>query len=161
ALFHLPELANAKPEEEGGDGDAQDEPRPVQSTFAAEETPAKPVNHTDHGVEGVEKTPLLRNNTRAESNRRYVEPHLDHEGNDKAEIAILDVERGNPDSDADTCRKGGQRKDRQKHDLPTRRELVPNHQADEDRKANQEIDKGDHYGSDRNNQARKVYFANK
>ena len=50
----------------------------------------------DHRIEGVQKTPLIRNDTRAEPNRRYVQAQLNNEGNDVAEVPVFDVERGNP-----------------------------------------------------------------
>ena len=74
--------------------------RQVELAFTAEEAPAKSIDHTDHRIEGVDKSPLLGNDTGAEPDRRYIEAKLHDERNDIAEVAIFDVEGRDPHADS-------------------------------------------------------------
>src|SRR4029450_4609139 len=97
--------------------------------LAAQQAPAEPIDYPDHRVERVKQAPLVRDNAGTESDRRHGQPHLDHEGDYISEVAVLDVERGDPHPDADARRERDDSKTRQEHNLPTGGELVPDHQA--------------------------------
>src|SRR5215475_10518471 len=97
--FHLPELANAQPQEEACDGQAEPESRPIRLAFAPEQAETKSVDNADHWIDRIEKAPLPWDDAGAESDRRHIEPQLHQKWNDITEIAILDIERGDPCAD--------------------------------------------------------------
>jgi len=137
ALFHLAELADAKPQEKDDDAPAQDEAGQVKIGFTAEDGPAESVDNAHDRVDRVQQAPLFGHDGGAEAHRRDVQAELDDEGDDVAEVSVLDVERGNPQPRSQACEKGHEDEEGKSEDLPAREELVPNHQADEDREANE------------------------
>ena len=159
ALFHFPELADAQPQEKAGDAEAEPEAGPIELAFAAEQAPAKPVDDADHRIEGISKTPLIRDDARAEPDRRHIEAQLHDERNDVTEIPILDVERRDPHADTEAGHERDAREHRQQQNLPARHELVPDHQRHEDRKADEKIHEGHHHRRDRHDQSRKIDLA--
>ena len=159
ALFHFSELADAEPQEEAGDAEAEPKAGQIELAFAAEQAPAKSVDDADHRIEGIKQAPLLRDDAGAEADRRHIETELHDERNDVAEIAILDVERGDPQADPEAGHERDGREHRQQQNLPARHELVPDHQPDEDREADEEIDEGNHHRRDRHDQPRKIDLA--
>ena len=159
ALFHLPELADAQPQEKAGDTEAEPEAGQIELAFTAEQAPAKSVDDADHRIEGISKTPLLRNDAGAEADRRHIEAELHDERNDVAKIAILDVERRDPHADTEAGHERDGREHRQQQNLPARHELVPDHQRHEDREADEKIDEGDHHRRDRHDQPREIHLA--
>src|SRR5690348_9659868 len=80
-LFHPPELPNAEPHEKAGDAKAEPKARPIKLAFTAEQAPAKSIYDADHRIEGIEKAPPLRNDARAEADRRHVKAQLHNERN--------------------------------------------------------------------------------
>ena len=108
AFFRLAETADAEPQKKSGNGDAQRETRQIELALAAEDAPAEAVDDADHRIEGIEQPPLLRDDARAEADGRDIEPELHDERNDIAEIAVLDVERGDPQSRPDAGDEGEQ-----------------------------------------------------
>jgi hypothetical protein len=139
-------LPDAEPEEEGGDGKAEAESGPVDGGVAAEKAPAKAVDDADHGVEGVEEAVLLGDDARTETNRGDVEPELHDEGNDEAEIAVFDIQGGEPEAGPEGGEEGQGNEEGKKQDLPSWEELIPDHHADQNDKTDEEVDEGDNHG---------------
>ncbi len=81
---------------------------------------------------------------------------MDEEGDDVAEVAVLDVERGDPQAGAEGGEEGEEDEDGQQDDLPAGHEAVPDHHADQDDEADEEIDEGDNDGSSGDDQPREV-----
>ena len=81
--------------------------------LAAKDRPAETVDDADHGVEGIEESPFFRNDAARKADRRDIEAKLDDEGNDVAEVAVFDVERGKPEAEAEGGAKGEHEKKRQ------------------------------------------------
>src|SRR5712671_5784962 len=116
-LFHLAELANADPQEKAGDSKTETEARPIEAALAAEQAPAEAVDDADHGVERIEKTPLVRHDGGTEAHRRHIKAKLHDEWNDVAEIPIFDVEGRDPEADAQARRESNGREHRQQQNL--------------------------------------------
>ena len=96
ALFHLAELADTQPEEEDDQEPAEQEAGQVQAGFTAKDGPAEAVDDADDRVEGIQQTPRIRHNGRAEAHRRHVQAKLHNERDDVAKVAVFDVQRGDP-----------------------------------------------------------------
>src|SRR5258708_40240245 len=109
----MPESADTPPKEKRGDAQAGDEARPIERTIAAKQAPTKTVNNSDDGIEAVEQAPLLRHDGAGEANGRDIEAELQQEGNDVAEIAIFDVQRGDPEGWANAGQERQQDENRQ------------------------------------------------
>ncbi len=139
-------MPDAEPEEEGGDGEAEAEGGPVNGGLAAEEAPSETVNDADHRVQRVEETVLLGDDARTEADRRDVEAELDDEGDDEAEIAVFDIQGGEPEAGPEGGEEGKENEDGEQEELPAGEELVVDHHAGEDDKADQEINKRDDDG---------------
>jgi hypothetical protein len=95
-LLHLPEPADAQPEEEGDEGKAESETGPVDWAITAEYAPAEAVDHPHHRIKAVEEPPLLRDDLTAEADRGDIQAKLHNEGDHIAEISIFHVERSDP-----------------------------------------------------------------
>src|SRR5258708_15692870 len=94
AALGAAEIADAEPKEQGDHSQAQHETRQIERALAAEEAPAEAVDDPDNRVEAVPEAPALRHDCTRKPDRRDVKAELNDEGDDEAEIAILDVERG-------------------------------------------------------------------
>src|SRR4051812_3056638 len=117
ALLHLPELPNTQPHKEAGGTEAKREARQIELALTAEQAPAKSIDHAHKWIEGVNQTPLIRDEVRAEADRRYIKPQLHDERNDVTEIPILDVERRDPYADTEACHERDRRECRQQQNL--------------------------------------------
>lgn len=106
SLFHFTEIPGTAGANENGDDERSDEAGPPESAVAAKDCPAEAVDDANHGIERVEKAPLVRDDTAAESDGRKVESKLDYKGDDVPEIAIFDVEGGEPKAEAESGSEG-------------------------------------------------------
>src|SRR6266478_130213 len=97
-FFHLPKLANSQPDKESRDTDAQQESGQIKPGLSTQYAPAKPVDHTDHGVQGIKQTPLLWNDVRTIANWRHVQSKLNEERNDVSDVPVLNIQRGEPNA---------------------------------------------------------------
>jgi hypothetical protein len=161
AFFHFGELPDAEPEGEGGDVKAEAESGQIDGGLAAEGAPAEAVDDADHGVKGVEEAILIGDNARTEPNGGDVKTKLNDEGDDEAEMAVFDIQGGEPEAGPEGSEKGDEDEDGQKQDLPAGKELIPNHHADQNDKTDKEINEGDNDGGGRDNEPGKVNLADK
>src|SRR5205807_8782059 len=123
------------------------------------DTPAEAVNDPDHWIERIGEPPLVRDNPGAVSDRRDVKPELNDEWDDISEISVLNVQSRDPNPDAearDECNGG---ENGQEQNVPAWHECVPDHQPNEDRKADEKVHEGDRHRRDRHDQPRKVHLA--
>src|SRR5438552_1038109 len=125
AAFSAPEIGDAEPQEQGHDAEAEEEPGCVEPALAPQHAPSKAVDDADHRVEAVPEAPGFGHDGARKSDRRDVEPELDDERNDVAEIAVFDVERGDQESRTEARQHRQRYKGGQERDVPTRREAVP------------------------------------
>src|ERR1700742_3449262 len=79
AALDAPEGADAQPQEEGGDGAAEREARPLDRAVASDDAQAEAVEDADHRIEVVDQSPLLRHHRAREADRRDVEAELQGE----------------------------------------------------------------------------------
>src|SRR6516165_3126985 len=142
-VFHFSELSDAQPQKKPGDSETKNEAGPIEPGVAPEQTPAKSINNADHRIEGIDQTPLVRDNAGTESNRRHIEAQLHNERDNVAKIPILDVERGDPHAHTQAGHERNAGEHRQQQNLPARHKLVPDHQSHEDRKADKKVHEGD------------------
>src|SRR5438552_14487632 len=91
AFLHFSELAETQPKKKAGQNEAEEEAGPIEPAFTPKQAPAETIDDADHGIEGVEKKPLVRDDPRAESDRRHIEAHLHQEWDDVPKIPILNV----------------------------------------------------------------------
>src|SRR5216684_4274039 len=70
----------------------QQECRPPEGAFAAEQGPAEAVDDADHWVQCIQHPPFFRNDGTAEADGGHVKPELHDEWNDVTEVAVLDIE---------------------------------------------------------------------
>src|SRR5262249_1716053 len=94
------------------DAETHGEPRPKQATLASEQAPAKSIDHSDHRIEGIEETPLIWDDVRAEPDWRDVKAQLHDERNHIAKVAVLDVERGDQNTDGNDRDEGSEGENR-------------------------------------------------
>jgi len=130
---------------------------PVQLRLT-QDTPAKPVDHAHHRVEVVPETVLFRHHVAAESHRRNVQAKLHDEGNDIPEVAVLDIQRGEVESDPEGGEKREDDEQGQENDLPGRHILVKRHEHQHQSEGNGKIHKGGDDRTGRNDQAREIDF---
>ena len=97
-LFHLPELADAQPEEEGDHDQTEGETRPIDGAGPAQDAPPEAVDDAHHRIQAVEQSPLFRDDAAAKAHRRNVQAELNHKGNDVAKVPVLDIERCYPEA---------------------------------------------------------------
>src|SRR5438132_6713673 len=128
ALFHFPKLTNTGPKEEQRNGDAEQETWQIERAFAPQQAPSKPVDNARHRIEVICQAPWLRDDVRAEPDRRHIEAELHDERDDVAEVAVFDVQRSDPHADANARDESNRREYRQQHDLPAGRETIPAHE---------------------------------
>src|SRR5262249_54017703 len=100
SLFHFSELMNTKPQKEYRDPNAQQETRQINLTLPAQKTPPKSINNTDHGVQGMQDAPLVRNDAGAVTDRRRIEAELNQEWDDISDVPVFHVQRGKPKAGA-------------------------------------------------------------
>ena len=93
---------------------------------------------------------------RGERDGRDEKPELDDEGNDVAEVAVLDVQRREEKTQAQRQADGKQHEQRQHQKLPAGSDPVPQHQDDEQAQGDEKVDEGRRHGSTGNDQARKI-----
>lgn len=158
AFFHFPELADAEPEEKGGDAEAAVKSWPINPAFPAKDAPAEAINHADHGVQAVEEPPLFGHDGAAEADRRYIEPELDDEGDDVFEVAVFDIEGRDPERGAKAGAQCHGDEGGEQEYLPTGNELIPDHEGCQDGEADQKIHKGDNDGRGRNDEPGEIDF---
>ncbi len=152
-------MPDAEPQEEGGDGDAEAEGGPVDGGLATEEAPAEAVDDADHGIKGVEEAVLLGDDAGAETDRGDVEAELDDEGDDEAEVAVFDVQGGEPEAGPEGGEEGEENEDREEEELPAGQEPIVDHHAGEDDEADEEINKRDDNRGGRDDEPREVNLA--
>src|SRR5687768_9298156 len=154
--FAAAEGTRAPHQHAGDDDEADQEARPVDRAVAAQDAPAEAIDHADHGIDAVEHLPVLGHDLAGETDRRDVEANLGDEGDDEAEVAIFDDQRGRPDRRPDRRQQRQQDEDRQQQDLPAGHHAVPQHEAGQDRETHEEIDQRDHDRRQRHDQTREV-----
>ncbi len=101
-FLHLPKLPHAKPKEEEDHHPAEDEPGPVNRRLATQNGPPKAVDHPHHRVDCVQQPLLVGHHGGAEPHWRDIQAELDDEGDDVAEVAVLHVEGGDPQTGTQT-----------------------------------------------------------
>lgn len=111
------------------------------------------------GVEAVPEAPAFRHDGAGKPDRRDIEPELDDEREDVAEVAVLDVERSDQEGGAEARQhrqrdKGGQQPISASS---TRSRTTPS--AEEDPEVDREIDERDDSRGSRNDQGRKIHLA--
>src|SRR5579864_2034783 len=118
AALDAPEGADAEPQEEGGDGHAEQEARQIDRAVAADDAPAEAVDDADHRIEVVEQPPLFRDDRAGETDRRDIEAELQREGDDKTEVAIFYDDCRSPDRRPEARQHDQQDEQGQQQDLP-------------------------------------------
>src|SRR5579883_2173156 len=97
AALDAAEGADAQPQGESGDGQAEQEARQIDRALAADDAPAEAVDDADHRIEVVEQPPLFGHDRAREPDGRDIETELQCEGDDETEVAILYDDRRRPD----------------------------------------------------------------
>ena len=62
ALLHLAELADAPPQQDASDPDAHIDTGHKELKIATQNTPPESIDHTNHRIDGIQQSPLLRDN---------------------------------------------------------------------------------------------------
>src|SRR4051812_4577727 len=93
-LLGAAEIANSKPEKQRDHNQAKQESRQIKRALAAENAPAETVDHAHHRIEAVPEAPFIRNHGARESHGGDIEPELDDERDEVAEVAVFHVKGG-------------------------------------------------------------------
>src|SRR5262249_10217816 len=110
--------------------------------LAAQKAPAKAVDHPDDGVQTIPEAPGIWHHRAGEPHGRDVEPELDDERDDVAEVTVLDVEGGDEEGGAEAREHSERNEGRQQHDLPAGHNPVPSHDGEQGGKVDGEVDEG-------------------
>src|SRR5260370_18734455 len=89
-------------EDDEGDGGAGSEKEQAGGLAAAGDGPTEAVNDAGHGIEAVEPAPARRNERGRIGDERSEHPELDEERKDGADVAIKNVDPGNPQANPDS-----------------------------------------------------------
>src|SRR5262249_32296561 len=111
--------------------------------LAAQEAPAKTINHSHYWVQAVPEAPYFGDHSGGEAHRGDIEPELDDEGDDVAEIAVLDIERREEEGGAEARQDCEGDEEGKEEDLHAREHFVPDHDAGEYGKVYSEVDERD------------------
>ncbi len=125
AALGTPKIPDACRHEKDHASDGNCQARPVNVVLATENAPAKAVDDTDDGIEGIEQLKSFGHDVAEESDGRDVKAELDNEGDNKPEIAIFHHQRGNPQSNPEGGGKGEQYEQWQENDVGRRHKTVP------------------------------------
>ena len=98
ASFHSSEIPEPTQTDKYHEEHGEPVPRPVDERRSAGDSPAESFNDPGHGVEGVEHAPLFRNYAATETDRRDIQPELDHERDYVAKVPVLHIECRNPEA---------------------------------------------------------------
>ena len=85
---------------------------------------------------------------------------MESKGHHVAKIAVLYIQRRDPEARPERGKEGEQNKKRQKKYFPARPELIPDHHDTQDGETNQKIDKRNDNGRSRYDQSRKINLSN-
>src|SRR5438034_47385 len=88
-----------------------------ETSRSAEDRPAEAVDRTDHRIDSVQRAPRLVEETARVRDRRREEPQLRHERHYVAHVAVLHVQRGQPEADAENRCEREQDEQREEEDL--------------------------------------------
>lgn len=102
---------------------------------------------------------MLWDDAGAEAHRGDVKTELDEEGDDVSEIAIFDVQCGDPKAWPEGGEEGEDDKNGKEADLPAGKESVIEHHPGEDDEADEEVDKRDDDGGGGDDEPGKIDFA--
>lgn len=153
--LRAPEVAESGNKQQGSDGQ-RDELIGRTPRIGAEQRPAKRLDDPAHRIQGEEQPVLLGHDVGREADRGDVESELHEERDDKAEVAILDGERGKPEACPERRGQSLDEKQRQQQDLQRRSMSVPKHEAREQRAGDEQIDESDEYYGGRRDEPREV-----
>ena len=101
---------------------------------------------------------MFRDDAAAEADRRDVQPELHHERDDDAEVAVFDVQCGDPQSRPHRGGKGHRNEQRQRQYAQVGSEAVPEHQPDQNESGDQEVHEADDHRAGRDDQPREVHL---
>ena len=123
-----------------------------------QDRPPEAVDDSDHRIERIEQPPLPGDHAAAESDRGDVQAELGDERHNIPEIAVLDVQGGQPQPETEGGEKRHAQKNGQGEDPPARDEPGPGHEDPQDHEGDQEVDQVDDDRAGRDDQAGEVDF---
>ncbi len=155
--LHAIEEKEAAEEDESDDGGGSQKDE-AGRLAAAGDGPAETVNDAGHGVEAVKPAPAQRNKRRRIGDGRGEHPELHEEGNDVADVAIESVERGEPQSDAESGEDGEGQKSGEPKSGKSGADAVNGSENGEDHEADGEVHQAGKRGGNGKNEAREINF---
>lgn len=121
-----------------------------------EDRPPESVDDPDHGVQGIEQTPFFRYDVAGEPHGRNIQAELDDEGDDVPKVPVSDIERGEPQAEAEGRRECQQQKQGKAEHPPAGDESVPCHEEAKDDEGDEKIHYAYDHGACGDNDAREI-----
>src|SRR6476661_6982931 len=146
------------PGEERERGDTRDENHRARPRRRPQQRPAESLDDADHRVQRVQGAPSLGQQAAGIGDGRREHPELREEGHHVSNVSKLDVERREPEADAERGREGQRDEHRKPYDLRGGCDSVPPHEPEQHREREREINEAGEHGGERDRQSREIHL---
>src|SRR5581483_11270988 len=158
ALHAFKDVQSADQERE--DDDERKQKRQSRRGTFAKERPAETANHSYHWIQRIQRVPRRGDHALRIHDGRSKKPQLHEKGNQVTDVAILYIQRAEPQTDAERGRNGEQDQERQQQPRERGEIAIERQQRREQTKHNPEIHQPAEYAGYGNDEAREIDFGN-